>query len=97
MSGGSFNYLCHKDVGGVLGEGREDLRSMAGALTELGHDARDVAERTAALLVKADEMQSEIDALSDVWHAVEWWRSCDYSREQVFIAIGRYRERERAA
>lgn len=93
MSGGSFNYLCHKDVGGVLGEGREDLRGMAGALAALGHDAKDVAERTAALLTKADEMQAEIEALADVWQAVEWWQSCDYSREQVFIAIGRYRER----
>lgn len=94
MSGGSFNYLCHVDAGELLGRS-EDLEHMASELRALGYDAREIATRTESLLKLREHIAAEIEALSSVWHAVEWWRSCDWSREQVFVAIGEYRERER--
>jgi hypothetical protein len=93
MSGGSFNYLCFREAGDIFGH-EDDLAEMAAELAALGHQAQDVATRTRALIDRRDEINDEIAALKDVWQAVEWWRSCDRSREDVFIAIGRYRERE---
>lgn len=94
MSGGSFNYLCYADAGELLSRS-EDLASMASELRALGYDARDVAERTESLLKLRQHIADEVEALSSVWHAVEWWCSADWSREQVFIAIGEYRERQK--
>lgn len=94
MSGGSFNYLCFVDPGELLGRS-EDLGHMVAELRALGYDARDVADRTEALLKLRDQIAAEMEALAGVWKAMEWWQSCDSSKEQVFIAIGEYRERER--
>lgn len=95
MSGGSFNYLCHKDAEGIMASGMSDLRDMAEALADLGHYAKDPAERTATLLARIEEVQRELDAevqtLAPVWHALEWWRSCDWGSDQFWIAVGEWR------
>ena len=93
MSGGSFNYLYTQTPGQVLDS--EELQRMADEIRELGYDAKDVASRTQALVELRDRVAAEIEALGPVWQAVEWWRSCDWSRDQVLIAIGAYRERQR--
>jgi hypothetical protein len=91
VSGGSFNYLCHRDASDVFTD--DELRRMAAALSELGYSAKEPAERTMALLRKREEIQQEIDALRDVWQAVEWRESCDWGEDQMWVAIGRYLER----
>lgn len=95
MSGGSFNYLCYKDAGELVSSSRQDLNEMVSALDALGSDAKEIADRTRAIPDRIAEIQAEIDALSDVWKAVEWWQSCDWSRERVFVEIGRYKERHK--
>jgi hypothetical protein len=101
VSGGSFNYLCHKDVVQLLESGMADLEEMAVELEGLGHVAKAPAVRTRAVQSRLRAMQTELDAelreLEPVWQAVEWWRSCDWGRDQVLVAIGEYRERQRSA
>ena len=75
MSGGAFNYLYSRDFGEYsIGE----VRAMAQALRELGHEA--AAKRTedvADALAMADAIREE---LKDVWRDVEWIHSGDYVR-----------------
>lgn len=70
MSGGSFNYLyCHE------GERNSDLDEMAKALWEMGFN--DLSEMTRAMIFKPS------DELRQAWHAVEWWKSGDWSMRQA--------------
>jgi hypothetical protein len=92
VSGGSFNYLCHRNASDIFGD--DELRHMGAALAELGHSAKLPAERTMALLRKREEIEREIEALRAVWRAVEWKESCDIGADQMWLAIGRYLERE---
>lgn len=94
MSGGSFNYLCHKDMVQMLGSGMSDLDSMAAELEAIGYVAREPAEATRALQARLRVVQEEIDAeldrLQPIFHAVEWWRSCDWGKDQVLVTIGKW-------
>lgn len=80
MSGGSYNYLCFNtdNVGGR----RSDLAEMAERLEGLewaGH----AAAATRRLVVLLDLVEQEAASLSDVWHAIEWWDSCDWGKDQA--------------
>lgn len=101
MSGGSFNYLCHKNLTDVLVSGMEDLHDMAEALDGLGHYAKAPAERTAALYERISllrqEVDEEIQSLSPVWHALEWWRSCDWGADQFWKSVGAWEARNAEA
>jgi hypothetical protein len=94
MSGGSFNYLCHKDAADLFASGLGDAVDMADALAALGY-APDAAKETAALVAEARAAQARIDAklerLQGVWKALEWWRSCDWSEQQFKRALAEYR------
>lgn len=71
MSGGSFNYLYTQDPYRY-----EDLKDMASDLRSRG--MYDAAEETLALMP-----QKASKELENLWHAVEWHRSCDWSEAQV--------------
>lgn len=94
MSGGSFNYLCHTwDLGDIVGK-TGDLEAMSQALAGLGY-AKDAARETEELLVilRQWEVQTSVrlERLREVWKAMEWWQSCDYSEDQVREALAEYR------
>jgi hypothetical protein len=96
MSGGSYNYLgsiCYDDLAELLSK-ESDLRDMADRLAGLGY-AQDAAAETEELLVMLRQWKTRAEVrvrrLIDVWHAVEWWDSCDWSEEQVRTALERYR------
>lgn len=94
MSGGSFNYLCHTwDLDGLM-EKRGSLEEMASELAGLGY-AQDAARETEELLVMLRQWEVRasvrVERLREVWKAVEWWRSCDYSEDQVREALAEYR------
>lgn len=96
MSGGSYNYLgsiCYDDLAELLGK-ETDLQAMADRLAGLGY-ANDAARETEELLVMLRQWKIRADVrvrrLLDVWHAVEWWDSCDWSEDQVREALGKYR------
>lgn len=79
MSGGSYNYLYGQDS---LDHG--DLTSMAARLAELAPGS--AAARDTAALVRAIDNQR----LREVWRAVEWLDSHDYSADQVDAAVREY-------
>jgi hypothetical protein len=91
MSGGSFDYLCYKD-------GAEAVMSSAltDMIAELYREFPDssAANDTAALLALRDAINRKVSALQDVWKAVEWWRSCDWSRERAVEAVAEYERRK---
>jgi hypothetical protein len=92
MSGGSYNYLCHKKFTGH--SALDDLESMADRLAGLSY-ADDAARETAELLmiIKQFETRAEViaDRLRDIWMAVEWWDSCDSGEDSVKKALDDYR------
>lgn len=94
MSGGSFNYLCHKDASDLLRAGLSDAQEMGDALAALGY-APDAARETFAVIAEVRAAEARMDALlkrlEPVWHAMEWWQSCDWSEEQFKRALAEYR------
>ncbi|MEU6597828.1 hypothetical protein [Streptomyces flaveolus] len=94
MSGGSFNYLCHAFDLDDLIERRGSLEAMASELAGLGY-AQDAARETEELLVMLRQWEVRatvrVERLREVWKAVEWWRSCDYSEDRVHEALSDYR------
>jgi hypothetical protein len=94
VSGGSFDYLCYASDLADLVEKRRSLAQMADELD--GHEwATDVALDTRKLLLDLaafdKQVTERIKALTDVWKAIEWWRSADYSEDQAREAVAAYR------
>ncbi len=92
MSGGSFNYLCFA-MPSDLFEKRGDLKDMVDELSGRGYI--DAAQETETISLILDHfqvlMQARLDRLCDVWQAVEWHVSGDYSKDQVETEIAKYR------
>ena len=94
MSGGSYNYLCHRDAGDVLdGQGAEDLVAMRDALRGLGFlDAAGQTDAVIATIAEARQLvELRMETLRDVWKAVEWHDSNDWGPERIDDAIAAYR------
>jgi hypothetical protein len=94
MSGGSYNYLCRAlDLEDLLKQ-KADLESMFERLAGLGY-APEAAAETYQLLLSLRVMESRaevhVQRLRDLWKAVEWWDSCDWSEDQVKEALAAYR------
>jgi hypothetical protein len=90
MSGGSFDYLCHKDAAEAIMSA--ELTKMIEELFREFPDSA-AARDTAALLALRDTVNRKVSALHDVWHSVEWWRSNDWSRERAANAVKEYEQR----
>lgn len=96
MSGGSYNYLCYKDLSGLLdGSSDKDLQSMADRLAGLGY-ANDAALETQNLLLVLRQSRYRIKAslnrLTRLWRSIEWWDSCDSGEDTVKNELTKYRE-----
>ena len=97
MSGGSFNYLCQTwDLDDLLTK-MGDLEAMSRALATLGY-AKDAARETEELLVilRQWQVQAEVrlERLTPVWKAMEWWRSSDWSEDDLREELAKYRGEE---
>lgn len=94
MSGGSYDYLCYRDSLRDLAGEVDQLERMRDRLIGLGY-AEDAAAETEDVLaiLRQTEVRVAVRAkrLHDVWHAVEWWDSCDYGEDQVKQALEDYR------
>lgn len=95
MSGGSYNYLCHKDSSQLLsGEADEDLQEMADSLAELKY-ANDAAQETQDLLLTIRQSRNRIESsrkrLEAIWHSLEWWISGDSGEDEFKKSLERYR------
>lgn len=86
MSGGSFNYLCFADAE-EIGQRLHDLDEMATALDGICPEA---AAATREIVEHVRALQPQIDALKDVWHAIEWWHSSDWGRDRAEEAAATY-------
>jgi len=86
MSGGSYNYLCFRVK--PLEEQRDQLVAMAERLQLSGYYQAARETRNVLLLVNAAEYAA--NNLTDVWQAVEWADSGDFSEEQVREAVRKH-------
>jgi hypothetical protein len=94
MSGGSFNYLYGIENLAELGDNHsgpslDDLQAMAEFLAGLGWADAAAGETREWLELAEREIPKR---LRDVWHAMEWWRSCDYGEDQARAEVQRYDE-----
>jgi len=90
MSGGSFDYLG--SWGGDVEEmakRRLVIGYMADRLESMddGKLAARLTRDVNRLLLGAERLGEQ---LSDVWHAIEWWQSCDYGEDQARAALARF-------
>ena len=96
MSGGSFNYLGNVYDLDDLSKHIHDLDDMARALSELGY-ADDAASETTSLLLslRAFEVRArvQIERLRPIWHAMEWWKSCDTNEATFKESLEKYRSK----
>lgn len=92
MSGGSYNYLCHKDSESIL-TNDDALEFMRDRLISLGYV--DAAKETEYILLIMDQYRVEVDArlerLNKVFRSVEWMDSGDAGIEELEESIKQYR------
>lgn len=95
MSGGSFNYLCYKQIEDLF-TNVDDLEDMQKALIKYGYE--DIAEDTQRLIEYIKSAKCTIGVLKDmlqpVFHAVEWYESADYGKETMIEVLEEYRRKE---
>ena len=92
MSGGSFDYLCFKDVSELF-QRVGQVESMAKAIGEYpdGEAASIDAHEVVAIMKTAlRRLEARRRRLEPVWMAVEWHHSCDYGPERVAEALRVY-------
>jgi hypothetical protein len=89
MSGGSYNYLCYKDLGEIAASGMSDLREMRDRLQGVAPESP-VHVDTEAVLANIAVLEAQIKALSEAWKAVEWCDSCDWSHADMMAEIETY-------
>lgn len=95
MSGGSFNYLCHKEAEDLFNH-ISDLENMRESLIKYGYE--DIAKDTQRLIEYIKSAKCVIGTLKDmlepVFHAIEWYESADYSKETMIEILEKYRRKE---
>lgn len=94
MSGGSFGYLCYKDVPELMEPSSiSNLEIMVQHLQLYGYE--DIARDTQRLIEYIQSANIRIEVLSenfnDVFHAVEWHDSGDIGRETMIAELEKYR------
>lgn len=91
MSGGSLNYLCYKET--------EELFHYISEMEEveqvlIGQGAQDIARDVRRLIeyVKSAEVRIGVlsEQLNDIFHAVEWYLSADYGKDDLLKHIEQY-------
>lgn len=96
MSGGSYNYLCWKDVPELFNS-LEELELIRDRLIEL--KAEDAGAATQELVVKIKQFKTELasakNRMEDIWKAVEWLDSCDDSEETFRQHLKKWRKDEK--
>lgn len=96
MSGGSFNYLCHKDIDDIAHGVGEEWDWMLRELKAI--DASDIAVEMEVIRLGTNKFTSEHavrwDRLRPVLKAIEWFRSSDWGFEPVLEQIKIWREKQ---
>lgn len=98
MSGGSYDYLYGSDFEDLVSRRREALERMVDRLEGLDEAAFPGVTAAAAdsrrLMLQLDSWavhaEAQVDRLGSIWHAVEWWDSCDSGPDDVRQALQRF-------
>lgn len=94
MSGGSFNYLFTKEFPEILNE-TETLIEMSNWFTKHGYDK--LATKNILIVMDIEKFKEDItakiEALSNVWKAVEWYESGDWTMDDVINHITKIQQR----
>lgn len=93
MSGGSYGYLYAKEAEALFADTSE-LESMATRLAGLGwaaDAATDALDLVAIIRTQKVRVDAAMRRLSDLFQAVEWWDSNDWSEDQVRAELAAYR------
>lgn len=94
MSGGSLNYLyCKDEVDELLNE-IPDMEYVEKYLIEEGYKdiSMDVRRLIEYILTATNKNKCLSSQLSQVFKAVEWYESGDYSKETLIKVLDKYRE-----
>lgn len=94
LSGGSFGYLCYKDVPELMNSSSiANLEKMVQHLQSYGYE--DIARDTQRLIEYIQSASIRIEVLSEnlngVFHAVEWHESGDICRDAMIAELEKYR------
>ena len=91
MSGGSYDYLCFKDTSDVFTR----LSNLANMADRLDGVCPEAAAETRALFDGPRSLYAELETrlarLADLWYAVEWRDSRDWSDQQLDDAVAAFR------
>ena len=92
MSGGSLSYLYNKQFPEVCNY-IDEMKKVEKELISQGYTdiARDVRRLIEYCLTAENRISVLFDNLSDVFHAVEWYYSSDYSEDSLIKELDRYR------
>lgn len=94
MSGGSYNYLYSREAESLHADDPDLLHAIE-RLSEIDY-AADVAAAVTTLAATLAEnrnaVQAQMDTLSGVLRALEWWDSCDTDEDGFQRALVKYRE-----
>lgn len=83
MSGGSFNYLCRCNLSEALSN--EHLDRAIDTLKQKTYSLQAAGELL-SIAQEAERLSSRLSALEDVLQALEWWKSFDWSEDQLMKA-----------
>ena len=92
MSGGSLNYLCYAETPEIMSR-VSDMESVENTLLSMKYN--DIAKDVRRLIEYCNMAHNRIEVLReqlyDVFHAVEWYDSADYSTDSLVKVLEEYR------
>lgn len=94
MSGGSLNYLCYTETNELFEWGKVlDMEKAEHLLIQKGYIdiARDVRRLIEYIKTAENRVGILFENLKDVFHAVEWYESCDIGEDSLQKALEKYR------
>jgi hypothetical protein len=94
MSGGSYGYLCYKEVPDLFGaSSMESMEEMEAYLLAGGY--KDIARDTRRLIeyIKSAENRISVlhEQLAGVFKAIEWCASGDWGKDSLQKELEKYR------
>lgn len=93
MSGGSYDYICHKDIDELINM-ESTIQDMADDLASLGY-ASDAAKETQSFLLSLRQCVNRLETMKDrlrpIWKAMEWWQSGDTGEDAFKKSLEKYR------
>ncbi len=93
MSGGSFNYACYAQDLEDFQAKRNDWAALRDAFEAEGYD--DIAAEIDGLIIQFGlaerRVSARLERLAPAAKAMEWWKSCDWSRERLDEEVAKLR------